>query len=1073
MDAGNGGAKAAGTWRPTDREQTVYSHLQLLVDKQGEGMIRGQAAVPFFQKSGLPDAVLGGIWQLADMDSKGHLSPQEFGVAMKLISLAQAGRPVTLASLGESTGLPELQGVEVASMMGSPFSGSSGRRDSNASSAGWASLMAGSSGDLGAAAEISAKEKQQYRQIFDKSHPVAGAISGATARALFTKTKLTGEQLGRVWALADPHSEGKLRLPGFMVAMYYIRRIMENRRLELPQTCPLALWRSAGGDVMIGSQSSLGMSTPDVTEPHWDVTKEEWQRYEKYFNSLDTQRQGYLAGAVPVDFFLKSKLPEGLLSKVWDLADTNRSGNLSKEEFAVAMHLINAQLAGRPLPDALPPTLVPPSMRRSAMVSASTHSLSPVPRPAALRDLQMSEGLRRATSSASRSPPPAAAAVNTNGAELAALQSRVDEAEGVSRALQSQRTAAANHLAVSAQRKQELEVKLSAAQSSHDVEQRINRELQDRLAAEEARVEALQQQVADAGKKLSVVAAQHAQLEQDVHRVQAQQAAQAQKLSMAQEDERQLNAEIARLEAQKRQAEESRAAAQAQTEQLEQQMKDLAKRAEELQAESSKLAREAEEAEKLAAEKRAAAAEKQAAVDKLDAEVARARAQPEETQTPTQVTAQSEREAPSFDDIFGTADSVPASAGTGGLISCSSAEEFVSAATDSQVIGPTAPMVTLAPAAHSLPAPSAVFSTMPSLGAAPNAAASVEAFDSFGAHEADPFEEFLQSAAAASRSQTRPLETVAARAMSDPRSVTSTPAPSSDHRPANSMLRSTTKSTPASPMPMAKELRSSSMASQGGHSQALESSAGFAPDFSAAFGAPPGAAEQAISQDIEAFETKFPDISALSIDGGTTGLAATAAGGGGKPDEDLTFESVFGAGGPGAEGARAAEKDTAPMEKSVSDSPHGGGPKSGPAKMGGRPKGEGLPPQKSASESRLNASEEEFVAPPVVKLVSAVRPMSRVFSMFRTSKSNPPQPKRVATERLTASEKRQQMKQEQDRKFEEQWKSGDWPSWVKRGEHLHSRRMLLEMGYSKDRVVEALEVNDFNLAQASDYLISS
>lgn len=46
-----------------------------------------------------------------------------------------------------------------------------------------------------------------------------------------------------------------------------------------------------------------------------------------------------------------------------DLADHRSKGALSKEEFAVAMHLINGLLVGQPLPDALPPTLVPPSSR--------------------------------------------------------------------------------------------------------------------------------------------------------------------------------------------------------------------------------------------------------------------------------------------------------------------------------------------------------------------------------------------------------------------------------------------------------------------------------------------------------------------------------------------------------------------------------------------------------------------------------------------------------------------------------------------------------------------------------------
>ncbi|KAJ2119854.1 hypothetical protein IW147_005543 [Coemansia sp. RSA 720] len=85
--------------------------------------------------------------------------------------------------------------------------------------------------------------------------------------------------------------------------------------------------------------------------------------------------------------------------------------------------------------------------------------------------------------------------------------------------------------------------------------------------------------------------------------------------------------------------------------------------------------------------------------------------------------------------------------------------------------------------------------------------------------------------------------------------------------------------------------------------------------------------------------------------------------------------------------------------------------------------------------------------------------MSRVLSIFRSNprggllSSGPALPKR------SASEKRQQLLKEQDKKFEEKWAKGDWPEWVKKGEYFYERKMLLEMGYSKDRVVEALEIS--------------
>ena len=54
------------------------------------------------------------------------------------------------------------------------------------------------------------------------------------------------------------------------------------------------------------------------------------------------------------------------LGKIWELADSDKSGALSLEEFCVAMYLVDSAANGNPVPDTLPPMLVPPSMREES-----------------------------------------------------------------------------------------------------------------------------------------------------------------------------------------------------------------------------------------------------------------------------------------------------------------------------------------------------------------------------------------------------------------------------------------------------------------------------------------------------------------------------------------------------------------------------------------------------------------------------------------------------------------------------------------------------------------------------------
>ncbi|KAJ2083728.1 hypothetical protein H4R24_000591 [Coemansia sp. RSA 988] len=982
-----------------------------MFDPQKEGIIRGQAAVPFFQKSRLPDATLGGIWQLADTESKGHLTAHEFSIAMKLISLAQAQKPVALSNIADEVPLPEIEGVQLRHALSSPSSANvsetHARRDSNTSSVGWSNLMGGATASKESLvdAAVSAKEKQQYKRIFESSNPVDGAINGAAARNLFMKTKLSTEQLGKIWALADPHTEGKLRLPGFIVAMYYIRRIMENRSFKLPTTCPLSLWRSAGGDVSLKSpvdnlsQSSLtSMSTPDLSDAQWDVTKEEWKRYERFFNNLDTQHVGYLSGDVPVNFFLKSKLPETVLSKVWDLADIERTGKLTKEEFAVAMHLTNAQLAGGQIPDKLPPTLVPPSLRKASIVSTSMRSLSPPLRPTSARDGgQVSDNLKRTTTyalssarghmptgmsrtSTGRSNAPLSATTADDG-DLTALQDQLGQMEDISRGLQSQRYGTTNQLAVVGARKQELEMRIAAVQSSHDVEQRINQELQEKLKGEEARVSALQAEVAEANKILSVVSAQREQLEQEVHRVQTQQLAMEQRLSQAQDDERQLNSEIVSLEQQKKQLEQNLSTAQEQITRLQQTSQELTARTTSLKGDVGTLTQKVADAN--------------TAAETLDKSVR------------AQAAASTQQNDLSFEDVFGTGDSQVVSADSAefninrGELAAGRSESLPQQQVSSPAPGMTGSAFV---GAGSLPVHMALTQTPPALTggtAAPpgNAVlgqslpvASARAFDTFGMHSADPFEEFLHNTAspkpiipgaaaendnaefgqldvilgrgpghAVTRSLTKPMEKVAIQSMSDPRSVTSTPAPAGPSE-THGGGAGAARSTPSSPPPAGKAMSDTANES---NRPAAASRQDFAADFSTVFGEMPTTSEHAINQDIETITAKFPDIKALAIsdkankpeNDAMVGVASSKSANG---TEELTFESVFGA-GSGADELEAAGRNGLKADGAGAEIVEMATKSAPQSQAGDRPAG-GM-----ANKSKTSNEEDVFVPPPVVK----------------------------------------------------------------------------------------------------------
>ena len=74
---------------------------------------------------------------------------------------------------------------------------------------------------------------------------------------------------------------------------------------------------------------------------------------------------------------VKSKLPNSVLRRVWALSDIDKDGMLDRDEFAVAMFLIDHKLKGNDIPETLPDRVIPPSKRAKPPRRGYHHEDSP------------------------------------------------------------------------------------------------------------------------------------------------------------------------------------------------------------------------------------------------------------------------------------------------------------------------------------------------------------------------------------------------------------------------------------------------------------------------------------------------------------------------------------------------------------------------------------------------------------------------------------------------------------------------------------------------------------------------
>jgi epidermal growth factor receptor substrate 15 len=264
--------------------------------------------------------------------------------------------------------------------------------------------------------------------LFEKSGAENGMLSGVVAKQIFEKARLPNEVLGRIWNLSDTQARGALDTTEFVIAMHLLASYKAGVMRGVPNTLPPGLYEAASRRPPIrtstGSRPASGIppastipsqfsgfgsgrpqspitrqqvATPisaQSTGDGWVISPADKSKFDQIFATLDKSNRGFITGEQAVPFFTNARLPEEVLAQIWDLADINSEGQLNRDEFAVAMYLIRQQRGSRDgrgnLPLALPPALVPPSMRRQqappSQPTAPAFENAPVTQPRSAAD---------------------------------------------------------------------------------------------------------------------------------------------------------------------------------------------------------------------------------------------------------------------------------------------------------------------------------------------------------------------------------------------------------------------------------------------------------------------------------------------------------------------------------------------------------------------------------------------------------------------------------------------------------------------------------------------------------------
>ncbi|KAI7862560.1 hypothetical protein BDF14DRAFT_1853914 [Spinellus fusiger] len=214
---------------------------------------------------------------------------------------------------------------------------------------------------------LSSKDIEEAAELFHVTSTDTVTVTGQQAASLFAQSNLPPETLAQIWDIADEKNLGGLDRRGFSIALKLIACAQKGLSPSLE---------------VLSSNIPLPMLRPTSHLPlvQDSMTLEERSKYLHIFSALEPERKTISMDKVrPV--FMRSKLPEETIEAIGQLVHKNRSNEMTKTEFILAMHYIERCMEGlQQLPDAIPFTIAalaqnkpPPPKRRERA--------PPIPKP--------------------------------------------------------------------------------------------------------------------------------------------------------------------------------------------------------------------------------------------------------------------------------------------------------------------------------------------------------------------------------------------------------------------------------------------------------------------------------------------------------------------------------------------------------------------------------------------------------------------------------------------------------------------------------------------------------------------
>ncbi|XP_029003676.1 epidermal growth factor receptor substrate 15 isoform X2 [Betta splendens] len=256
----------------------------------------------------------------------------------------------------------------------------------------------------------------------------------------------------------------------------------------------------------------------------WVVSPPDKAKYDELFNKTDGDMDGLVSGPEVRDIFLKTGLPSATLARIWELCDIGDVGKLTREQFALALHLINQKLTkGLDPPQSLSPEMIPPSDRQNLKQNNMVNLAADF---SAIKELDSLSNeiveLQREKSSVEEEIKEKEEAIRERNSEVQDLQDEVAKESEELQRLQSQRLKVQEALEELDQQKSSLEEQLTHIRQQTSQETQLISSLQTEHEEQEHRICQFEEELVQAREELLALQEESRRLQEKVQAAQEQ-----------------------------------------------------------------------------------------------------------------------------------------------------------------------------------------------------------------------------------------------------------------------------------------------------------------------------------------------------------------------------------------------------------------------------------------------------------------------------------------------------------------------------------------------------------------------